>query len=77
MVRLLPVGGAQVGSLEVVVALGVLLTVLVECGRVASGGVLAEGERVGATTHIVVTDLASGLEGLIGLERLLEVHPVL
>ena len=59
------------------VALSVLLAVLVEGSLVASGGVLAESERISAAAHLVVTDLAGRLEGLIGLERLLEVHPVL
>ena len=55
----------------------VLLTVFLECGSVSGGGVLSKCERFGSAAHLVVTDLARGFESFIGLETLLEVHPVL
>ena len=77
LIGFLPVRGAQVGSLEVVVALRVLFPVLVEGCGVSRCGVLSEGEWVLASAHLAVTGLNRGLECLFWLESLLEVHPVL
>ena len=55
----------------------VLLTVFLECGSVSGGGVLSKCERLGSGAHLVVTDLTRGFECFVGLEALLEVHPVL
>ena len=55
----------------------VLLTVLLECGRVSSRGILPKCERLCTAAHFVVTDLARGLESFICREVLLEIHPIL
>ena len=55
----------------------VLVTVLLECGSVSGSGVLSKSERLATSAHFVETDLTRGFESFIGLETLLEVHPVL
>ena len=77
LVRFFPLRCAEVRPLEVMVGLRVLLTVLLECGRVSSRGVLSKCERLCSAAHFVVTDLARGFECIICREVLLEIHPVL
>ena len=55
----------------------VLLTVFLECSGVSCRGVLPKCERFSSSAHLIVTDLASRFESFIGLEVLLEIHPVL
>ena len=77
LVRLLPRGSAQVRPIEVVIAGCVLGAVLLE-GRLVSGQAsLAQRERLLPFLHAAEAALGGSLEGLVGLEAGLEVHPVL
>ena len=77
LVGLFPLRGAQVRPLEVVVRVGVFLTVLLHRRSVPRRRILSQRERLFAGAHLVVTDLTSGFESFVGCETLLEIHPVL
>lgn len=59
------------------VSIGVLGTVLLKRGLVFCETSLTQGERLLTAAHLAETASRCRLEGLIGSEVLLEVHPVL
>ena len=77
LIGLLPRGRTKVRPIEVVIAAGVLLAVLLEGGLISSERGLSELERLLALLTGAVAELCRRLESLISLEAWLEVHPVL
>jgi len=76
LIRLLPLGSSQVGPVEVVVATSVLVSVVLQCLLIGSQASLLKFEWLATITHSAERRSACSLKSLIGLERGLEVHPV-